>query len=334
MLQFLIRRLAFLIFVIVGITFLIFVISNVIPADPARAAAGPNAMEEQVQALRKLMGLDRPLPEQYLRYLIGLVHGDLGTSVRNHQPIWNELSRFLPATIELTLVAMILYIIVGVPLGVLAAVKQRTWADSLTRFGALAGVAMPEFWLALMLQVIFYRDLGWLPGGGRLESLLPHPARITGMYLVDSALTGNWPAFKGSLMHLILPATALMVGRVAVLVRVTRISMVQVLGEAYVLTARAKGLRASAVVWRHAFKNALIPIITIIGLQIGWLLNGAVLVETVFGWPGIGYYAVQSISFMDFPAVMGVALVVSVLFVFINVVVDLLYMVVDPRVRI
>jgi len=322
-----------MVFVILGITLLTFAISHLVPADAARAAAGPNAREEQVQALRQHMGLDRPLPEQYMRYLRGLLQGDLGTSIRSNQPIRQELAKFLPATLELTLVAMVLYTVIGVPLGVLAAVRQGTWLDNLIRFGALAGVAMPEFWLALILQLVFYRELDWLPGGSRLGVLVVVPPRVTGMYVLDSILAHDWRALKDSLLHLVLPATTLMLGRVAILVRVTRTSMLEVLEQQYMLTAHAKGLTAARVLWHHALKNALIPIITIIGLQAGWLLNGAVVVETVFGWPGVGYYAVQSISFMDFPAVMGVTLVVSVLFVFINLVVDLSYTIADPRVR-
>lgn len=297
MLQFFTRRLAFLMFVVVGITLLTFVISHIIPADPAAVVAGPNAREEQIQELRKLMKLDRPLHEQYLRYLTGLLRGDLGTSVRSHRPVRDHLSQLFPATLELTLVAMILYTVVGVPLGILIAVRQGTWVDSLTRIAALAGVALPEFWLALVLQLIFYRQLGWLPSGGRLDVMSSPPQQITGLYLVDSVLTLNGQTFVDSLRHLVLPAIALTMGRIATLIRITRVSIIHILSQDYIRVARAKGLREWTIISHHALKNALVPIITIIGLQVGWLLNGAVLVETVFSWPGVGQYAVTSISF-------------------------------------
>ena len=332
MFAYLTRRLSFLVFVIIGVTLLIFLISHVVPADPARAAAGLNAREEQVEALRKMMGLDKPLPVQYGRYLWGLLHLDFGRSARSLRPVSSDLAHYLPATIELVLAAMILYVAVGVPLGVLSAVKRGSFLARITRLGVISGIAMPEFWFALILQYVFFGKLGMLPSGARLPVGMDSPRHITGMYIFDSLATGNWTALGASLKHIILPASCLALGRVAILVRITRRSMITVLREDYVRTARAKGLSERVVTWGHAFRNVLVPVLTIIGLQVGWLLNTSLVVETVFSWPGLGWYAVQSIGYWDFLGVMAVALVVSVAFVLINVTVDALYVAVDPRV--
>jgi peptide/nickel transport system permease protein len=333
MIRYVVRRAGFLVFVIIGVTLLIFVISHMVPADPARTAAGLNARDEDVEALRVMMGLDQPLHVQYGKYLWGLIHLDFGRSTRSLRPVGSDLAHYLPATIELLLVAMFLYIVVGVPLGVFSAVKQGTFVDRITRLGVVSGIAMPEFWFALVLQYIFFAQLNLLPAGARLPVGMDAPQQITGIYLIDSVLTGNWATFGASLKHLILPAICLAVGRVAILVRITRQSMVTALREDYVRTARAKGLKESTLQWRHAFRNVLIPVVTIIGLQAGWLLNTTLVVETVFSWPGLGWYTVQSIAYWDFLAVMSVALVVSLGFVFINMGVDLVYYAVDPRVR-
>jgi peptide/nickel transport system permease protein len=327
------RRLGFLVFVIIGVTLLIFTISHLVPADPARVAAGLNARDEDVEALRKMMGLDQPLYVQYGRYLWGLLHLDFGRSPRSLRPVSSDLAHFLPATIELVIVAMVLYVGIGIPLGVVSAVKQNSLLDRATRLAVIAGVAMPEFWFALILQYVFFAKLGILPSGARLPVGMEAPRHITGMYILDSLLTGNWPALGASLTHILLPAVALAVGRVAILVRIVRRGLISVLREDYIRTSRAKGLTESHIIWRHAFKNVLIPVITIIGLQTGWLLNTSLVVETVFSWPGLGWYTVQSIEHWDFLAVMSVALVVSLGFVFINMTVDAVYAVVDPRVR-
>jgi len=333
MLSYLVRRMSFLIFVIVGVTSLIFALSHIVPAEPARVAAGLNAREEQVEALRKMMGLDEPLPTQYGRYLWGVLHLDFGRSPRSLRPVASDLAYYLPATIELLIAAMILYILIGIPLGVFSAVKHGSFLDRITRLGVIAGIAMPEFWFALILQYFLFAKLQILPSGARLPVGMDPPPHHTGLYVLDSLLTGNWATLGASLKHLVLPAVCLAVGRVAVLVRITKRSMLTALREDYVRTARAKGLKESRTVWQHAFRNVLLPVITIIGLQTGWLLNTTLVVETVFSWPGLGYYTVQSIAHWDFLAVMSVALVVSLGFVFINMGVDLLYGVADPRVR-
>lgn len=332
--SYLIRRLGSLVFVIIGVTLLIFIVSNVGPADPAQTAAGLNAREEQVEALRKMMGLDKPLYVQYGRYLWGLLHLDFGRSVRTFGPISSELARHLPATMELVLAGMTLYVVIGVPLGVLSAVKQGSFLERITRVGVISGIAMPGFWLALILQYIFFSKLGILPCGARLPVGIDPPRHITGMYILDSLVTGNWPTLVASLKHIVLPAICLTVGRVAVLIRITRRSMISVLQYDYVRTARAKGLSERTVIWGHAFRTVCVPVVTIIGLQAGWLFNTAVVVEMVFSWPGLGWLAAQSIAYWDFLSVMGVALVISLIFVFTNMFVDMLYVMVDPRMRI
>ena len=333
MTTFLVRRLGFLVFVSIGVTLFIFVLTNIVPADPARAVAGLNAREDQVQAIRKMMGLDKPLPVQYGRYLWGLLHLDFGRSVRTKRPISSDLEHFFPATLELVLSATTIYIVLGLPIGVLAAIRQGSFADRIVRFGTLSAVAIPGFWLALLLQYLFYSELSILPASGRLPIGMTPPQRITGMYVLDSLLTRNWTTLRASLTHLILPTLCLSIRRVAVLARITRRGMLTALHEDYARTARAKGLAERIVVWRHAFRNVLLPVITIIGLQVGWLFNSSLVVERVFSWPGLGWYAVESIATWDFLSIMSAALIVSLSFVFINMTVDVLYHAADPRLR-
>jgi peptide/nickel transport system permease protein len=327
------RRLIWTLFVIVGITLFTFTISHLIPADPARLAAGIDATEDQVAIMREMMGLNRPIPEQYGRYLVGLARGDLGISIRNRRSVAQDIRTFFPATLELTALTMLVYVLLGVPLGVLAALRRGRPTDFLLRFGAVAGDGMPSFWLALVLQLLFFRELGWLPSGGRLDPIMDIPPHVTGLLTLDSLISGQWPAFWDVLHHMVLPTIALVLGRLAVAVRITRRSFLTVLGQDYIRTARAKGLEFRSVVWRHAMKNALIPIVTILSLQVGWLLSGTVLIEIIFSWPGLGRYALESIAFLDFPAIMGVTLVVSLVFVLINLVVDVLYTFLDPRIQ-
>jgi ABC-type dipeptide/oligopeptide/nickel transport system permease component len=329
---YLIRRLLALGFVIIGITLLTFVISHLVPADPAVAAAGPNATVEQVAAIRAELRLDRPLYVQYIDYLTGLARGDLGRSTQTRRPVLDDLKLFFPATAELALVTMALYTVIGIPLGAVAALRGGA-VDRLTNATVTAGVAIPAFWLALVLQLIFFARLGWLPSGDRLDQGMTPPAAITHLYTVDSLLTGNWPALKSSLLHLALPAATLALGRLGVITRVTRASIRDTLAREYIRTAQAKGLRGRAVFWRHIVPNSLIPIVTMLGLQTGWLLNGAVVIEIIFSWPGLGRYAVNAIGYADFPAVMGVTLTVALMFVAINFVVDLSYRFLDPRVQ-
>lgn len=332
MVTFILRRLMFMIFVITGVSVLTFVVSHVVPADPARALLGKGATARQLVQLRRQLGLDQPLPVQYLIYMDHLLHGNLGESTSSHRPVLTDFRDYFPATAELTLYAIIIVLVVGLPLGVLAAIYKDSWLDHATRILSLGGVALPIFWLGLVLQVILYGRLHLLPLDGRLDANLVPPHRITGLYTVDSLLTGNWTDLSNSLLHLILPATTLAFATLATVVRVTRSSMLQALGQDYIRTARAKGVGRLRISYYHALRNALIPTTTLMGLQVGNLLGGAFLVEIVFSWPGIGLYSVQAIQSFDYTAIMGVTIIIAVAYTFVNLIVDLLYAILDPRI--
>jgi peptide/nickel transport system permease protein len=312
---------------------LVFVISHAIPGDPARMMAGQKASREAVENLRRSMGLDRPLHEQYLRYMKGLLHGDLGRSVRSQRPVVEDLKDFFPATLELTLASMTLCLVVGLPLGILSAVRRNRPLDHASRVFSVCGVSMPVFWLGLMLLLLFYRNLQWLPGSGRLDVGLDPPASVTGLYLVDALLEGNRPVFVNALSHIILPAFCLSYVYLAVITRIVRSSMIAVMEQDYVTTARANGISEPVVILKHCLKNSLIPTVTIAGLSVGELLGGAILTETIFGWPGMGKYVVDSVNFLDFPAIMGFTLVVSLSYVLINLAVDVIYAFLNPQIR-
>lgn len=333
LLRLVVRRIVFLVFVLLGVTFVTFTVSHLIPGDPARMMVGQRASEETLQRVREQLGLNEPVPVQYARYLAGLLRGDLGTSIRTQRPVAEDLATYFPATLELALAAMFLAVLVGVPLGVISATRQNTWVDHLGRVVAIGGVSMPIFWFGLMALLVFYRWLGWFPGSERLDAFLSPPPRITGLYLVDSLLTGNLPVFWNSLWHLVLPASCLAYVQVAAISRLVRASMLEVLSQDYIRTVRAAGLPGWVVVYGHALRNALIPVVTGVGLSLGELLGGAVLTETIFSWPGMGKYVVDSVTFLDFPAIMGFTIVVAVGYVVINLVVDLSYYILDPRVR-
>ncbi|ARV17598.1 putative D,D-dipeptide transport system permease protein DdpB [Curvibacter sp. AEP1-3] len=327
------KRLLFLLAVVLGVSLITFSISHLIPGDPARLVAGERASEEVVQNIRIQMGLDRPLPEQYWKYLNATIHGDLGTSLRTNRPVAEDLKIFFPATLELALIALLLAVLVGAPLGVLSAVYRDRPIDHVVRTMAVTGISTPAFWLGLLLIMTFYGDLGWLPSGGRIGTELTPPARVTGLYLIDSAIAGDWPAFASSFKHLILPAFTLSFVHLGVVARQIRSAMLEELQQDYVRTARANGIAKWQVIVRHALPNALIPSVTVLGLALGDLLYGAVLTETVFAWPGMGAYVVNSIQSLDFPAVMGFAVVVSFAYVLVNLFVDLIYMLIDPRIQ-
>ena len=282
--------------------------------------------------IRHQLGLDLPLYQQYGRYVLDLVQGDLGTSIRTNRPVLEDLQAFFPATLELALVALFLAILVGVPLGVLSAVYHNRAIDQIARTLAVTGISTPAFWLGLGAIVLFYGHLGWLPGGGRLSEGLTPPSTITGFYLIDALLEGNFSLFVDALKHLILPAATLGFVTLGVISRQIRSAMLDQLGEDYIRTARAYGLSKWTVILRHALPNALIPSVTVLGLTLGDLLYGAVLTETVFAWPGMGAYVVKSIQSLDFPAVMGFAILVSFIYVLLNMAIDLLYRVIDPRI--
>lgn len=327
------RRLALLIVVLLGVTLLTFVISHLVPGDPARLVAGEKASAETVQRIRQELGLDRPVLVQYGRYLSGLLRGDLGNSIRTLHPVSTDLKTFFPATIELALVSLGLAVLIGIPLGVLSAVRKDTAVDHTSRVISIAGVSTPIFWFGLMAMLVFYRKLGWFPGSERLDTFLAPPGRVTGLYLIDSLLAGNLTVFRNAVWHLALPALCLSYIHVAAISRMVRSSMLEVMNQDYIRTARAAGLSRRAVVYRHALRNALIPTVTMLGMAFGELLGGAVLTETIFSWPGMGKYVVDSIASLDFPAIMGFTLVTATGYVLLNLAVDLSYYWLNPQIR-
>lgn len=320
-----------LILVVAGVCVITFIISHLIPGDPARLLAGDRASDEIVRHIRQQLGLDLPLWQQFARYVDALLHGDLGTSIRTGRPVLEDLKTFFPATLELAFCALLIALLVGIPLGVLSAVYRNRWTDHLVRLMALTGISTPAFWLGLGVIVLFYGKLDWLPGSGRLDDWFDPPTRVSGFYLLDSLLEGNIEVFFNALQHLILPAATLAFVHLGIVARQIRSAMLEQLNEDYIRTALASGLPKFTIVVRYALPNALTPSITVLGLALGDLLYGAVLTETVFAWPGMGAYVVSSIQALDFPAVMGFAIVVSFAYVLVNLVVDLLYLWIDPR---
>ena len=317
---------------LLGVSIVVFFMVRSIPGDPAQILLGQQATQEQVRALRDRLGLDEPILVQYGLFLKDALRGDLGESIVTGRPVIVELLERLPATLELTAFAMLIGILVGVPIGVISAVKQYSLLDKVTSVIALTGISMPIFWLAMILIVIFGVNLELLPFPGRLDSETAITA-ITGMVLVDSLLTLNFSGFWDGLLHLIMPALALGVAPMAVIMRMTRSSMLEVMSEDYVRTARAKGVIPWQVVFKHALRNAMLPTVTVIGLQTGVLMAGAVITETIFAWPGVGQIAFESVNRRDYAMIQGVVLYGAALFVLVNLVVDILYAVLDPRVR-
>jgi len=310
----------------------VFFMVRAIPGDPAQIMLGQQATQEQVQQIRENMGLDKPIFVQYGLFLKDALRGDLGDSIVTGRPVTTELLTRLPATLELTAFAMLIAILVGIPVGVISAVRQYSLLDKTTSVLALTGISMPIFWLAMILVVIFGVNLELLPFPGRLDPTTGITA-ITGLVLVDSLLTLNFAGFWDGLLHLIMPALALATIPMAVIMRMTRSSMLEVMNEDYVRTARAKGVVPWRVIFKHALRNAMLPTITVIGLQVGLLMGGAIITETIFSWPGIGLYTYTSISSRDYASIQGVVLYAALLFVLINLLVDILYAILDPRVR-
>lgn len=333
-LVYIIRRAAWLILTLLGVSAIMFVLGHLVPADPARLAAGLEATEAEVSRMRELMGLDKPLLTQFGLYIGDLAQGQLGVSIRNNRPVLLDIRTYLPATIELAVVTIILYTVLGIPLGIVAAFHKGKPIDHTLRILSTLGVGMPSFWLALVLQLLLFSKLGWFPSGGRLDpTMISRAPNITGLLVLDSAITRDWGVFLASLHHLVLPAFTLMLGRLAITMRFTRRSVINTLKLDFVRTARAKGLPGRSLVLRHVVRNSLIPVVTLLGLQTGALLSGTVLVETVFSWPGIGKYAVDAISYLDYPAIMGVGLAITTIFVLVNLVVDIAYSLLDPRIQ-
>lgn len=331
--RYLIGRAVSLVLILIGMAVITFFLARVVPSDPAHLAAGKEARPEQIEAMRKELGLDRPLSAQFWTYLSGLAQGDLGRSLRTRRPVLEDLKLYFPATLELALVSFVVIVAVAIPLGVITSINAGGVTDYLIRFSVVTAMGIPAFALGLLLQLVFARWLGWLPLEGRLDPLLAPPPQVTGMYTIDSLIAADWAGFRSSVEHLILPVLALALGRIAVATRFTRGSMLEILTRDYIRVARSKGLSERLVMYRHALRNALLPVITVLGVQIGFLLGGTVLVETVFTWPGLGGYAVTSAVNSDFYSAIGATLVISAMFAVSSTVVDLLYRWIDPRIK-
>jgi peptide/nickel transport system permease protein len=336
MLKYIIRRLLLLIPTILGVLTIVFFMVALSPGDPARVMLGERANEQQLEELRAELGLDRPLGERYLIYLGRAAQLDFGKSIKTGRPVMEEIGELFPATVELALIAMFLSTSLGVLIGVLSAVKRNTWIDFSAMIGALTGVSMPVFWLGLVLIMIFSVGLGWFPTGGRMNVRLFFEP-VTNLYILDGLILwirdGDPAYISSALRHIVLPAVALGTIPLAIIARTTRSSMLETMRQDYVKTARAAGIPERRVIFRYALKNALLPIVTIIGIQFGLLLAGAILTETIFAWPGLGRWIYKAIEARDFPAVQAGVIVVSTTFVLINLVVDVLYSLVNPRIR-
>ncbi|MCE2911393.1 MAG: ABC transporter permease [Pseudomonadota bacterium] len=328
------RRLAMLVLVIFGVSVICFVISRLIPGDPAQMMLGPRATPQAIAEMRSRLGLDQPVTTQYIQYMSDLLRGDFGVSIITRQPVLGELWSYIPATLELMLMAMVLSIVVGVPLGVLTALRRDTWVDNLGRGLAILGISAPTFWLGLMLMLLLYAELGWLPGSGRLDIGVTPPPHVTGLYLIDAAIAGDGLAWRSAFNHLLLPAITLALASVGTVVRLVRGSMIEVLSEDYIRTARAYGLAPWRIHFVYALKNALIPFVTVLGLELASLLFGSVVVESVFAWPGVGNHVLGAILNLDFPVIMGFTVLASVVYVLANLLVDLAYLMLDPRIQI
>ena len=330
------RRLVALIFLAIGITLVAFILTQLVPGDPAEANLGQRAGSDPtaVRAFREHYGLDKPLPAQYGLYLLHLTQGDMGQSQQSHRPVRNDLGEYIPATAELAVTSMLIALVLGIALGVLAAVRRNRLTDQILRVVSLGGISMPTFWLALVGLYVFFYKLSWVPGSGRLDPGILPPNHVTGLYTVDALLAGQPDVAVNAAQHLILPALVLGAYSVGLLTRFTRSAVLEVIDNDFVRAARAKGMPERTVILRHVLRAALPPVVTVAGLVFANVMTGTVLVENIFAWPGIGQYAYRSATTLDLPAIMGVTLFVAVVYVLVNLTVDVLHGVIDPRVRV
>jgi peptide/nickel transport system permease protein len=334
MLRYVASRLVIAAAMVLLASLVIFLIANMVPGDPVLTQLGDIAANNPVMvaAYRHKWGLDLPLWDRYWIFLRGLLHGDLGVSISSQRPVLDDIAQYAPATVELSTVAFLLSLIVGLPLGILAAMRRDSWIDHLARAISLIGVSSPTFWLAFIMLAVFYGWLGWAPGPGQIGADQFPPPTVTGFMLIDAPLAGQWDTFRDAAAHLALPATVLAAATLGLITRTTRAAMLEALSQDYVRVARAKGLRQRVIILGHALPNALLPVVTLGGVAYAQLLTGTVLTETIFSWPGLGRYTFQSAVTLDFPAIMGVTLVVAVVYVAINLLVDVSYALLDPRV--
>ncbi len=333
---YILRRLLLAIVVLLVVSVATFILVHAVPGDPLAAIMGDRAADNPkiLAQYEDRWGLDEPLPVQYVTYLTNILQGDFGESISTRRPVADDLRQFIPATIELTIAAMIFALGVGIPLGIIAGIYQGRWPDNLSRFFALIGTSVPVFWLGLLLSYVVWFKLGWLPRQGQLDTGMAEPNTVTGLVTVDALIAGDGAVFRSAIRHLILPGIVLGSYAMGIIARMLRSSLVGALSDDYVRTARAKGLSERHVVIGHALRNALIPTVTVLGLTFASLLAGAVLTESIFAWPGIGRYAVKTALGLDYPGLLGVTLFVAVAYILFNLIVDIIYGVLDPRIRI
>ncbi len=335
MAKYIIRRILVSAFVLFGLIVITFTLTRIIPTDPAAKWVGPRATAEQIAAARIKLGLDEPVFVQFGKYITDILHGDLGYSLVSHKPVTEELLQYLPATLELIIVGTFLGVIIGIPLGLYSAKNKNSWFDHICRFFSVGAVSLPSFWIALMLQLIFYGWLGWLPVGSRVSlqvGLMYDLPDITGLLLLDSLITGNMVIFKDALRHIILPAIPLAMFPIGYSARMTRSALLEILNEDYIIAARSYGLKERLILWVYAFKNSLGPTVTVLTMTVATLLVGTFLIEVIFSWPGMGRYIGNAILSFDFPAIMGVTLLTGLSYTVFNLIADIL-MVLDPRIR-
>jgi peptide/nickel transport system permease protein len=337
LIKFAARRIALMVLVLFGVSIIVFFLTRVVPSEPAALYVGPLARPDQIEAAREKLGLDQPLPVQYIRYMGDLVQGDWGISLRTRRPVVEDISRFLPNSLELIGMAMFISVLIGVPLGAFVAKQKDRFWDHFARLGSIAGVSVPSFWLALLLQILFVRNLELLPVGGRISmavSIMSPVEEITGFMLLDSLISGNFVALKDLLRHSVMPVLALAAYPIGMFTRMTRSTMLEVLGNDYIRTSRSFGITENRIVFIYALKNAFGPTLTVIGLTFAYALLGAFFIEVIFSWPGIGTYAVNGILSMDYPAILGACLVVAFFYILVNLIIDLLQSVLDPRISV
>jgi len=335
--EYIIYRIVLAVVVIFFVVTIVFFISRVIPANPAALWAGAHPTPEEIERAKEELHLNDPLITQFYYYLNGLFHGDLGISIRTHHPVAEDITKAFTATFELIIVAEFFAIIIGIALGTYSAVKKDSWVDNLSRLFAISGVSLPIYWFGMVLQLLFFKELGWLPLSGRVDTIvmLEHPLHvITGFYIFDSLITGNWIIFKNAVWHIILPAITLAMYPIGLITRQIRSMMIEVLQENYIRTARAYNVPNRTIYMKYALKNAVAPALITVGLSLAYTLVGAFLVEIIFNWPGLGRYATYAILSMDYPAIIGVVIIGASAYVFINLIVDLIQMYLDPRIRV
>jgi peptide/nickel transport system permease protein len=331
--RYILRRLALFVPVLIGLSMITFLISHVVPGDPAAFAAGPNATPQQIEKVRQQFGLNLPLPEQYLRYLWNLLHGNLGLSIVSHHPVTEDLVTYFPNTVELVVISTIITVAVAIPLALWAAVGQNRWPDHVARIMSLGSMSLPSFWVAIMLQIAFAMLLRWLPVGGVMNPLYTPPPTVTHFLLIDTLLARDWSGFWDAFVHTLLPSFTLALGQIAFLLRILRSDVIETLRSDWVRMLHANGVPNRVTIWKYILKNSMLATVSVLGFTVGFALSGSVVIETVFDWPGIGLYSVNSALTLDFEPVMGATLLIGIAFLVVNLVTDIAYGFLDPRIR-